>query len=65
MLSWWWDVRPNDEFEADKDTLLQTEVLNKHMSIGFTIPFLNLISQSFAGGDQVGLLTTSFGTWSS
>ncbi|KAJ4420966.1 hypothetical protein N0V82_004008 [Gnomoniopsis sp. IMI 355080] len=37
-----------------------TEVLNKHMSIGFTVPFLSLISQSFAGGNQVGLLTTAF-----
>lgn len=32
------------------------------MSIGFTVPFLNLISQSFAGADQVGLLTATFGT---
>ncbi|KUI55557.1 hypothetical protein VP1G_02918 [Cytospora mali] len=37
-----------------------TEVLNKHMSIGFTIPFLDLIGQSFAGADQVGLLTAAF-----
>ncbi|KAJ4391031.1 hypothetical protein N0V93_004644 [Gnomoniopsis smithogilvyi] len=37
-----------------------TEVLNKHMSIGFTVPFLSLISQSFAGGNQVGLLTLAF-----
>lgn len=39
---------------------LQTEILNKHMSIGFTVPFLRLISQSFAGADQVGLLTVAF-----
>lgn len=32
------------------------------MSIGFTVPFLRLISQSFAGADQVGLLTVAFGT---
>lgn len=32
------------------------------MSIGFTVPFLSLISHSFAGGNQVGLLTTAFGT---
>ncbi|ROW17816.1 hypothetical protein VPNG_00816 [Cytospora leucostoma] len=37
-----------------------TEVLNKHMSIGFTVPLLNLISQPFAGADQVGLLTAAF-----
>lgn len=47
--------------DTDERTLIQTEVLNKHMSIGFTVPFLNLISQSFAGGNQVGLLTTAFG----
>ncbi|ROV98376.1 hypothetical protein VMCG_07172 [Cytospora schulzeri] len=36
-----------------------TEVLNKHMSIGFTVPFLNLIRQPFPGADQVGLLTAA------
>ncbi|KAK7735954.1 hypothetical protein SLS53_007333 [Cytospora paraplurivora] len=40
--------------------MLFTEVLNKHMSIGFTVPLLNLISQPFAGADQVGLLTAAF-----
>lgn len=40
----------------------QTEILNKHMSIGFTVPFLNLISKPFAGMEQVGILTAAFGT---
>lgn len=40
---------------------MQTEILNKHMSIGFTVPFLNLISQSFAGAEQIGVLTAAFG----
>lgn len=31
------------------------------MSIGFTVPFLNLISKSFAGMEQVGILTAAFG----
>lgn len=33
------------------------------MSIGFTVPFLSLIRQPFAGAKQVGLLTTAFGTF--
>ncbi|KAI3400631.1 hypothetical protein diail_2343 [Diaporthe ilicicola] len=37
-----------------------TEVLNKHMSIGFTVPFLNLISQPLANANQIGLLTAAF-----
>lgn len=32
------------------------------MSIGFTVPFLNLIRQSFVGAQQIGLLTAAFGT---
>lgn len=31
------------------------------MSIGFTVPFLNLISHSIANADQIGLLTAAFG----
>ncbi|KAG6364649.1 hypothetical protein INS49_006252 [Diaporthe citri] len=37
-----------------------TEILNKHMSIGFTVPFLNLISHSLANANQVGLLIAAF-----
>jgi hypothetical protein len=40
----------------------QTEILNKHMSIGFTVPFLNLIGHSVADTSQVGLLVGAFGT---
>ncbi|KAH8783098.1 hypothetical protein F5883DRAFT_680040, partial [Diaporthe sp. PMI_573] len=38
----------------------QTEILNKHMSIGFTVPFLNLIGHSVADTSQVGLLVGAF-----
>lgn len=31
------------------------------MSIGFTVPFLNLISHPLANANQVGLLITAFG----
>ncbi|KAG8166071.1 hypothetical protein KVR01_004623 [Diaporthe batatas] len=37
-----------------------TEILNKHMSIGFTVPFLNLIGHSVANNNQVGLLVAAF-----
>ncbi|PSR81086.1 hypothetical protein BD289DRAFT_507740 [Coniella lustricola] len=37
-----------------------TDVLNKHMSIGFTVPFLSLITETFAGRQQVGLLSAAF-----
>ncbi|CAN8097331.1 unnamed protein product [Discula destructiva] len=54
--------RPGEGLERLHHRYLRaaTEVLNKHMSIGFTIPFLSFIRQSFAGGKQVGLLTTAF-----
>lgn len=31
------------------------------MSIGFTVPFFNLISQPIANANQVGLLMAAFG----
>lgn len=31
------------------------------MSIGFTVPFLNLMSHSLANANQVGLLIVAFG----
>ncbi|KAL1877470.1 hypothetical protein Daus18300_002457 [Diaporthe australafricana] len=37
-----------------------TEVLNKHMSIGFTVPFMNLIDQPPVKARQIGLLTAAF-----
>lgn len=37
-----------------------TEVLNKHMSIGFTVPLLNLITHSLVGAKQIGMLTAVF-----
>lgn len=51
-----------DSQDTNDYALIQTEVLNKHMSIGFTVPFLNLIRDSFAGADQVGILTAAFRT---
>ncbi|KAJ0109641.1 hypothetical protein J7T55_014203 [Diaporthe amygdali] len=37
-----------------------TEVLNKHMSIGFTIPILNLINKPPPSAYQIGLLIATF-----
>lgn len=39
------------------------EILNKHMSIGFTVPFLNLMSHNLADVNQVGLLIAAFGAF--
>ncbi|KAF3769451.1 hypothetical protein M406DRAFT_244760 [Cryphonectria parasitica EP155] len=65
LLMWTVQVvffRPGEGLESFYHCHLKppTEILNKHMSIGFTVPFLPLISQSFVGAEQIGLLTTAF-----
>lgn len=41
--------------------LVQTDLLNKHMSVGFTVPFVQIFRNKPASALEIGLITAMFG----